>query len=44
MFHFIKDLIIKIKFKRTAKKRRKAYNSLHQTPYGPFYRNQGYYE
>lgn len=47
MFNFlnkIQDLFTKIKFKRTFKQRFKAYNKLHQTPYGVPTRNSGYYE
>jgi hypothetical protein len=47
MFNFlnkIQDLFTKIKFKRTSKQRLKAYNKIHQTPYGVPTRNSGYYQ
>ena len=44
MIRSLKDLITRILFKRTARQRYKAYNKLHQTPYGLPHRNQGYYE
>ena len=44
MIYSIKQLIIRIRFKRTARQRYKSYNKMHQTPYGVPTRNQGYYE
>lgn len=44
MIYSILNLITKIRFKRTAKQRYKAYNKLHQTPYGIPSRNESYYE
>jgi len=44
MLHYIQSLITRYSFKRTARQRYKAYNKIHQTPYGVPTRNQGYYE
>ena len=44
MSYSILNIITQIRFKRTAKQRYKAYNKMHQTPYGIPSRNESYYE